>query len=99
MVVIGADVLPEASALEHLCSPFKDPQIGMVGGHPVPVNNPATFMGHAVHLLWRLHHQLACIQPKLGEVIAFRNVISDIPSDTPLTRYPYKPSSLNLAID
>jgi glycosyltransferase involved in cell wall biosynthesis len=83
-VLIGADVLPEASALEYLCSPFKDPKIGMVGGHPVPVNNPATFMGHAVHLLWRLHDQLARIHPKLGEVVAFRNVISGIPSDSPV---------------
>jgi hypothetical protein len=39
-------------------------------------------MGHAVHLLWRLHDKLARANPKLGEVIAFRNVISDIPSST-----------------
>src|SRR5690242_8034531 len=52
----------------------------MVGGRPVPVNNPATFMGHTVHLLWRLHDRLARIHPKLGEVIAFRNIISGIPS-------------------
>ncbi len=84
VILIGADVLPEASALEYLCAPFKNPKIGMVGGHPVPVNDPATFMGHAVHLLWRLHDQLAHIQPKLGEVIAFRNVITGIPSDSPV---------------
>ncbi len=83
-VLIGADVLPEISALEYLCSPFRDPKIGMVGGCPVPVNDPATFMGHAVHLLWRLHDQLARIHPKLGEVIAFRNIISGIPSDSPV---------------
>ncbi len=82
VVLIGADVLPEASALECLCVPFKDPKIGMVGGRPVPVNDPATFMGHAVHLLWRLHDQMARVQPKLGEVIAFRNVISAIPTSS-----------------
>src|SRR2546430_7190632 len=82
VVLIGADVLPEASALEYLCAPFKDPKIGMVGGRPVPVNNPATFMGHTVHLLWRLHDHLARNHPKLGEVIAFRNVISGIPTDS-----------------
>src|SRR2546423_11183779 len=84
VVLIGADVLPEASALEYLCAPFKDPKIGMVGGRPVPVNNPATFMGHTVHLLWRLHARLARLHPKLGEVIAFRNVISGIPIDSPV---------------
>ena len=83
-VLIGADVLPETSALEYLCSPFRDPKIGMAGGRPVPLNDPATFMGHAVHLLWRLHDQLARHQPKLGEVIAFRNIISGIPYDSPV---------------
>jgi len=84
VALIGADVLPEASALEYLCAPFKDPKIGMVGGRPVPVNDPATFMGHAVHLLWRLHDHLARVHPKLGEVIAFRNVISGIPTGSPV---------------
>jgi poly-beta-1,6-N-acetyl-D-glucosamine synthase len=83
-VLIGADVIPEAGALESMCAPFRDPKIGMVGGRPVPVNDPATFLGHAVHLLWRLHDQMARVEPKLGEVIAFRNVISGIPSDTPV---------------
>ena len=84
VVLIGADVLPEVSALEYLCAPLKDAKIGMVGGRPVPVNDPATFMGHAVHLLWRLHDYLARVHPKLGEVIAFRNVISGIPTDSPV---------------
>src|SRR6266849_4398848 len=82
VVLIGADVIPETSAMEYLCAPFKDPSIGMVGGRPVPVNDPSTFMGHAVHLLWRLHDGVARIHPKLGEVIAFRNVISGIPTDS-----------------
>jgi glycosyltransferase involved in cell wall biosynthesis len=82
VILMSADVIPEESALENLCSPFKDPKIGMVGGRPVPVNDISTFMGHTVHLLWRLHDRIARIQPKLGEVIAFRNVISGIPTDS-----------------
>ncbi len=84
VVLIGADVIPEDSAIQYLCAPLKEPKVGMVGGRPVPVNDPATFMGHAVHLLWRLHDRLARIHPKLGEVIAFRNVISGIPTDSPV---------------
>src|SRR6266513_2221587 len=84
VVLIGADVIPEAFAIENLCAPFKDPKIGMVGGRPVPVNDQATFLGHTVHLLWRLHDHLARVQPKLGEVIAFRNVISGISTDSPV---------------
>ncbi len=82
VILIGADVIPEASAFENLCAPFKDPMIGMVGGRPVPVNDANTFMGHAVHLLWRLHDRVARVHPKLGEVISFRNVISGIPTDS-----------------
>ena len=84
VVLLGADVIPESSALEYLCAPFKDPKVGMVGGRPVPVNDLATFMGHAAHLLWRLHDHLSRVQPKLGEVIAFRNVISGIPTNSPV---------------
>ena len=81
-ILIGADVIPEVSAIENLCAPFKDPAIGMVGGRPVPINDVATFMGHSVHLLWRLHDRVARVTPKLGEVIAFRNVISGIPTNS-----------------
>src|SRR5438270_3660459 len=82
VILIGADIIPETSAIENLCAPFKDPTIGMVGGRPVPVNDPSTFMGHTVHLLWRLHDRVARVHPKLGEVIAFRNVISGIPTNS-----------------
>ncbi|HLX40200.1 MAG TPA: glycosyltransferase [Ktedonobacteraceae bacterium] len=82
VILIGADVIPEEGAIESLCHPFKNPAIGMVGGRPVPINDPSTFMGHTVHLLWRLHDRVARITPKLGEVIAFRNVISGIPTNS-----------------
>ena len=82
VILLGADIIPETSAIENLCAPFKDATVGMVGGRPVPVNDPSTFMGHSVHLLWGLHDRLARIYPKLGEVIAFRNVISGIPVDS-----------------
>lgn len=81
-ILIGADVIPEEGAIESLCAPFSNPTIGMVGGRPVPINDPATFMGHTVHLLWRLHDRVARITPKLGEVIAFRNVINGIPTSS-----------------
>ncbi len=82
VILVGADIIPETSSIENLCAPFKDLSVGMVGGRPVPVNDPSTFMGHTVHLLWRLHDRVARIHPKLGEVIAFRNVISGIPADS-----------------
>jgi len=82
VVLIGADDILEDDAIENLCTPFMDPMIGMIGGRPVPVNDANTFMGHVVHLLWRLHDRVARVQPKLGEVNSFRNVISGIPTDS-----------------
>src|SRR5262249_17988483 len=54
----------------------------MVGGHPIPVNGEGSFLGHAVHLQWRLHDRIARTSPKLGELVAFRNVVPSIPLDT-----------------
>ena len=81
-ILVGADVIPEESAIEHLCSPFLDPKVGMTGGRPVPINDASTFMGHSVHLLWRLHDRLARTHAKLGEIIAFRTVVPSIPANS-----------------
>jgi len=82
LVMVGADIIPEKNALEKLCAHFIDTTIGMAGARPVPVNDSDTFVGHAVHLLWRLHDRMARRSPKLGEVVAFRNVVPQIPNDT-----------------
>jgi hypothetical protein len=54
----------------------------MTGGRPVPVDDPNTFMGFVVHMLWRLHHMLALKSPKLGEMVAFRSFVRSIPPET-----------------
>jgi poly-beta-1,6-N-acetyl-D-glucosamine synthase len=82
IVFVNADTVPAPDAIEHLVQPFVDPQVGMVGGRPVPVNDPDSFMGYAVHLLWALHHQISLRHPKIGELIAFRNYFHQIPQDS-----------------
>lgn len=82
IVFVGADTLPAPTAIEHLLAPFADPRVGMTGARVVPLNSPATFMGFAVQMLWWVHHQLALRKPKLGELVACRNVIHDFPTDT-----------------
>ncbi len=79
-VLVGADTILHPDTLEHIVSTFVDPEVGMTGGHPVPTNDPHTFMGFAAHLLWGLHHQLAMQHPKLGELIAFRRIFERIPA-------------------
>jgi biofilm PGA synthesis N-glycosyltransferase PgaC len=82
VVLESADTLPERDSIEKLVEPFADPSVGMTGARPIPTNDPNTFWGHAAHLLWGLHHDIALQQPKLGELVAFRNVVRSIPQDT-----------------
>jgi poly-beta-1,6-N-acetyl-D-glucosamine synthase len=82
LLMVSADVLVEDGTVEALLRHFEDPTVGMVGGHPIPVNRETEFLGHAVHLQWRLHDRIARQSPKLGEIVAFRNVVPSIPLDT-----------------
>jgi hypothetical protein len=82
LVMVSADVLVREGTFDALLRHFEDPTVGMVGGHPTPVNSETTFLGHAVHLQWRLHDRIARESPKLGEIVAFRNVVPSIPLDT-----------------
>jgi len=82
LVMESGDTIPEKNAVENLVKPFKDQKVGMTGAHPIPLNNPKTFMGFAVSLLWGLHHQISLRNPKMGEMVAFRNVLKSIPKDT-----------------
>jgi glycosyltransferase involved in cell wall biosynthesis len=84
LVMVGADVVLKEGSLDALLSHFDDPAVGMVGAHPIPVNDERTFLGFVVHLLWDLHDRVARESPKLGEVVAFRNVVPSIPFDTPV---------------
>ncbi len=59
VVIISGDVLPEPGAVSLLVEALAQPAVGLAGGRPVPDNPPSTAMGHASHLLWRLHHRVA----------------------------------------
>jgi biofilm PGA synthesis N-glycosyltransferase PgaC len=82
LLMVSADVLLKNGTVDALLANFHDPSVGMVGGHPIPVNAEASIVGHAVHLQWRLHDRLARETPKLGEIVAFRNLVPSIPHDT-----------------
>jgi biofilm PGA synthesis N-glycosyltransferase PgaC len=82
IVLASADILPLEHTIQALVLPFFDETIGMTGGHPIPIDNKNSFIGFTVHLLWELHHKLALKEPKLGEIVAFRNIIRRIPVDT-----------------
>lgn len=81
-VLVSADTLPEKTAIEALIKPLFDEKAGMTGGHPVPVNSKDTFTGFLAHFMWGLHNEIALKDPKLGEMVAFKNIVKAIPENS-----------------
>jgi poly-beta-1,6-N-acetyl-D-glucosamine synthase len=79
LVTMSADLKLSLKALEEICRPFLNLDIGMVGAHPIPMNTQYSGIGAEIKLLWELHHQISLRSPKCGEMVAFRNVIRQIP--------------------
>ena len=82
IVLESADTLPGKNTVDELVRPFYDRKVGMTGGRPDPVDDRKIFMGWATHFLWGAHHFASLIKPKLGEMVAFRNIVKKIPEDT-----------------
>jgi len=82
LVLQSGDTLPKEDTMEKLVEPFVDPAIGMTGGHSIPVNDRKTFLGFTVQLQWELLHQLSLVTPRFGELIAFRNLVKNMPKNT-----------------
>lgn len=79
VVIESADTIPNPDAIELLCQPFLDnPEIGMTGGAPIPVNDENTFTGYIVHTWWWFHRNI----PRFGEIIAYRNLLPSISETT-----------------
>jgi cellulose synthase/poly-beta-1,6-N-acetylglucosamine synthase-like glycosyltransferase len=84
IVMISADVLPaDAYTINTILQPFLDEKVGIAGGRPIPVNPSSTLTNKISSLIWHVHHEISLSNPpKVGEIVAFRNVIKKIPADT-----------------
>lgn len=78
VVVSCGDLIFERDTIENLCKPLFDMRVGMTGAHPMPVNSSGNFTSFAVNLMWDLHHLVAMNHPKMGELVAFRNILSPL---------------------
>src|SRR5262249_51369827 len=73
IVSCSADLRVAPDVVERIVSAFAEhPEIGMVGVRPVPDNDPKALVGRMVRILWELHHRVALVHPKMGELVAFR---------------------------
>jgi cellulose synthase/poly-beta-1,6-N-acetylglucosamine synthase-like glycosyltransferase len=80
VVLLNADnTLYDENTLSNLIRPFSDDKVGIVGGHPVPTNTKDTVAGFASNMLWALHHRVSLLHPKIGELVAFRDIGTRLP--------------------
>lgn len=80
LALIGGDLILPKNTVQKLVAKFNDPETGMTGAHPIPINDiNSGFTGFAVNMLWELHHRVALKNPKMGEVVAFRKIFRRIP--------------------
>jgi glycosyltransferase involved in cell wall biosynthesis len=82
VVILGGDVVFTPGSLARLVEPLADPSVGMTGARPAPTNPRNGIVGHAVNILWDVHHELSLRKPKLGEAVAFRRVLNSIDEST-----------------
>ena len=77
-VLCSADLKLKEDAIEKLCLPFFNRNIGIVSSRPIPVNKNKGFIGYTVNLQWYIHHKISLNKPKFGELIAFRKLFDRI---------------------
>lgn len=81
VVIVNADnILANENSLQKLLEPFHDLKVGIVGGHPIPQNSNKTYAGFASNLIWTMHHYVALECPKIGELIAYRDIGTRLPA-------------------
>lgn len=81
LVTMSADLRLTRKAIEEITCPFLSEGVGMVGAHPVVSKARKSQVKEEVELLWEWHHQVSLVQPKCGEMVAFRNIIRSIPKE------------------
>jgi cellulose synthase/poly-beta-1,6-N-acetylglucosamine synthase-like glycosyltransferase len=84
VVIQSADTLPaDEYTIDNLLKPFQGKKIGLTAGRSIPLNNSRKFTTLINSSVWHLHHQISLkCPPKVGEIIAFRSIISSIPKNT-----------------
>ena len=81
LIISSADIIPAEGVLESFLQELRENSVGMVGGRPIP--QPHHGLTPSINsLFWELHHEMALKRPKLGELVALRNIIDKLPEGT-----------------
>lgn len=78
-LIASADILLLNDSVQKLCLPLLNNKIGVCSCRPVPiVTTNKIFLRFFSKFLWNVHHNLSCMKPKYGEMIAFKKVFFKI---------------------
>jgi biofilm PGA synthesis N-glycosyltransferase PgaC len=78
-LLIQKERMGKSSAVNLFLKHAKAKIVVCAGAHPIPSDSQDRFFGFAAHLLWELHHQVALMSPKMGEMVAYRKIFERIP--------------------
>lgn len=90
LVLVNADALPKRGSITKLISRLEGSNAGAVFAQPVPIKKLHSFCYEIVRVIWRLHHIISLLKPKLsGELCAIRtSCLQEIPENV-ATDEPY----------
>ena len=89
ILFISADTLPNKGCFSRLASKVRLPNVGIVCGHPMPINSSDSLVGRLVQLLWRFHSHVftelndAGLARHATEIFVIRKgIVNMIPPET-----------------
>lgn len=81
----SADTIPSRSCYSQMLTTLTKVNVGLVGCQVIPLDEKDTFLGFINSFKWLLHHKINTTytnRPKVGELIAFKKLFTQIPPET-----------------
>lgn len=72
VLVENADTIPAPQTFDTISAMFRNPELGLVGTHPVPVSDDEAPTYRLSKMMWDLHDSISVNSLKLGEAYALR---------------------------
>jgi biofilm PGA synthesis N-glycosyltransferase PgaC len=72
VLVENSDTVPSPEAFDRISVMFRDPELRLVGAHPVPVADSVGPTYQLSKIMWDLHDSISVNSLKVGEAYAFR---------------------------
>jgi len=74
IILVSSDIQISGTNLIKMLNNFKQKNIGVVAGRPIPVTDKVDLAYRVSKVLWDIHHLMALQSPKSTEITAFRNL-------------------------